>query len=163
MRNLSCTPALLRAMSLTFLVKRHEASAKNPTRSCVTSVAMDVYSCENQFIAGNSNRCVATGISIAMPEGHFGRLTDCLGFWQMFGIRVAREIITSDENEVLTVLLINTREIPFRVKKGDRIARVVFEKSPSDLLIADVDDLMEEEKEQQDDHLPILAESTTDS
>ncbi|KAI1306794.1 Deoxyuridine 5'-triphosphate nucleotidohydrolase [Halotydeus destructor] len=126
---------------------------------------MDVYSSENQFIGGNSHQCISTGISITVPEGHFGRVTDCFGFWQMFGIRVAREIINFDDNEILTVLLMNTSDIPFRVKKGDRIAQIVFEKSPADLLIADVEEDGATEREMErlcdQDDLPILAESTT--
>ncbi|KAI1293996.1 Deoxyuridine 5'-triphosphate nucleotidohydrolase [Halotydeus destructor] len=126
-------------MSLTFLVKTLEAGARHPTRAVVHCVALDVYSCEHQIIEKFSNQFVSTGMSLIVPEGHYGRVTDCIGFPEMFGIRVCGGILNPTDKSALKILLCNNRDIPFQVKQGDRIARIEIERSLADILVGEVE------------------------
>lgn len=65
---------------------------------------------------------VSTGISMAIPEGYYGRVAPRSGLAVKNFIDVGAGVIDSDYRGELKVLLFNFSEVDFEVKKGDRIA-----------------------------------------
>lgn len=62
--------------SARLLVRRNPACplAKIPTRGSSQAAGYDLYACEDALIPKGGRAVVQTGISIALPEGHYGRV-----------------------------------------------------------------------------------------
>ena len=71
---------------------------------------------------------VPTGFRIAVPEGYEGQVRPRSGLARDFGIVLpnAPGTIDSDYRGELKVILLNTGEKPFVVRRGDRIAQLVI-------------------------------------
>ena len=63
-------------MSMRLLVRKNPAYplAKLPTRGSAQAAGYDLYTCEDAMIPKGGRSVVQTGISIAIPEGHYGRV-----------------------------------------------------------------------------------------
>lgn len=70
---------------------------------------------------------IATGLRIALPEGHEGQVRPRSGLAARHGVTVLNAPGTIDEDYrgELVVLLINHGSEPFTVRHGDRIAQLV--------------------------------------
>jgi dUTP pyrophosphatase len=73
---------------------------------------------------------IPTGISIGIPEGYEAEVRPRSGLAVDFGITVlnAPGTIDADYRGEIKVILINLGNSPFEIKKGDRIAQIVFKK-----------------------------------
>ena len=63
-------------MSMRLLVRKNPAYplAKIPTRGSAQAAGYDLYACEDALIPKGGRAVVQTGIHIALPEGHYGRV-----------------------------------------------------------------------------------------
>jgi dUTP pyrophosphatase len=73
---------------------------------------------------------IDTGLYIGIPEGYEAEIRPRSGLAHKFGITVlnAPGTIDSDYRGEIKVLLINLGREPFTIKKGDRIAQMVFKR-----------------------------------
>jgi len=74
---------------------------------------------------------VPTGIAIAIPEGHAGFVQPRSGLALRHGVTCLNTpgLIDSGYRDELAVLLVNTDpEVPYRVRRGDRIAQLVVQR-----------------------------------
>ena len=73
---------------------------------------------------------VKTGLRIQLPEGHEAQIRPRSGLALKQGITVLNTPGTIDSDYVgeVGVILINLSDDPFKIKKGDRIAQMVFQK-----------------------------------
>lgn len=71
---------------------------------------------------------IPTGISVSIPEGFEAEIRPRSGIAQKFGVTVLNTpgTIDADYRGEVKVLLINLGENPFTVRKGDRIAQMIF-------------------------------------
>jgi dUTP pyrophosphatase len=71
---------------------------------------------------------IPTGIALAIPEGYEGQVRPRSGLALKHGITVlnAPGTIDSDYRNEVKVLLINHGGDPFEVRRGDRIAQLLF-------------------------------------
>jgi len=71
---------------------------------------------------------IATGISIEMPAGYEAQVRPRSGLAQKYGIGVLNSpgTIDADYRGEIKVILFNFGNKPFKIKKGDRIAQLVF-------------------------------------
>jgi dUTP pyrophosphatase len=113
-------------MSLKVL-KLHE-NAQLPTRGSEKSAGMDLYSSEGQVILPGRRGVIATGISIGLPEGVYGRVAPRSGLAVKNGIHVGAGVIDPDYNGEVKVVLYNFDDKPFVLKPGYRIAQLILEK-----------------------------------
>lgn len=62
--------------SVRFLVRRNPSYplARLPTRGSNQAAGYDLYAAEDALIPKGGRAVVQTGISIAIPEGHYGRV-----------------------------------------------------------------------------------------
>jgi dUTP pyrophosphatase len=112
-----------------------------PVRATAGSAGYDLYSVENDFSIkpGTIYKC-GTGISLNFPKDHYGRIAprSSLG---VKGIHVLGGVIDSDYRGEIIVLLYRlplVMTIPADVmviKKGDRIAQLIFEKVSLPVLV----------------------------
>ncbi len=89
----------------------------------------DLRSRESVNIGAGQRITVATGVSIALPEGYVGLVHPRSGLAAKHGITVLNAPGTVDAGYrgELAVTLLNTSSIDFQVNIGDRIAQLVIQ------------------------------------
>lgn len=88
----------------------------------------DLRSVEDTIITPNSRILVHTGLHMAIPNGYVGMVCPRSGFALKQGVTVlnAPGIVDSGYRGEVGVILLNTSEQTVTVRKGDRIAQMVF-------------------------------------
>ncbi len=89
---------------------------------------MDVVSAETVSIRPGGRHAVATGLSMAIPEGYEIQVRPRSGLALKHGITVPNTpgTIDSDYRGELKVILINHGEDSFPIQRGDRVAQLVL-------------------------------------
>jgi dUTP pyrophosphatase len=79
-------------------------------------------------LAPGQRRLVPTGLTMAIPEGCEGQVRPRSGLALKHGITVlnAPGTIDADYRGEVAVLLINHGDAPFELKRGERIAQLIF-------------------------------------
>jgi len=113
---------------LTFNVKKLSENATVPTKGTLFAAGYDLYAAEDAVICCGSRKLVKTNISMEITPGYYGRIAPRSGLAYKNGIDVLAGVIDSDYRGDIGVILYNTdKNIEFNVKKGDRIAQIIFE------------------------------------
>ena len=95
---------------------------------------MDVFSTIDCTIAPGDRAVIPTGIAIALPEGYVCLAHPRSGLAAKNGISIVNSpgTIDSGYRGEIKIILINTdKEQAFEIKRGDRIAQLVFQKFES--------------------------------
>ena len=123
---------------VTIPLLRHSPFAKIPTSGSVHSAGTDLYAClqteENQFqshpqqlvIAARGRAIVPTAISIAIPEGYYGRIAPRSSLAAKHGLDVGAGVIDSDYRGLVGVVIFNHSDHDYTVSHGDRIAQLII-------------------------------------
>lgn len=110
-------------------VKRlaHGEGLDLPRYATTGAAGMDIVSAEDVTIAPTSRHAVATGLSVAIPQGYEIQVRPRSGLAFKHGITVPNTpgTIDSDYRGELKVLLINHGTEEFAVARGDRVAQLV--------------------------------------
>lgn len=108
---------------------------------------MDVYSAEDYTLKPGERKIFSTGLKFEIPEGYELQVRPRSGLAAKYGITVLNSPGTLDfqYRGILGVILINHGKEDFEVKKGDRIAQIVFNKFETAELV-EVDELSETER-----------------
>ena len=109
-------------------VKKLISTAMLPKRGSEYAAGYDLYSAVDTIIAKKSKGLVSTGISIAIPEGNYGRVAPRSGLASKNFIDVGAGVVDVDYRGEVFVLLFNFSDDDFTVKQGDRIAQLIIEK-----------------------------------
>jgi dUTP pyrophosphatase len=116
---------------LTLQVKKLVPEAQLPKRGSEFAAGYDLTSVQDCSIPAGSKLLIKTGLSIAIPAGHYGRIAPRSGLAAKHFIDVGAGVIDADYRGEVQVLLFNLNREEggaFEVKKGDRIAQLVLEK-----------------------------------
>jgi dUTP pyrophosphatase len=111
---------------LTF--KRLSDTATLPTRNNPTDAGLDLYANETWNVHCGSTAMFTTGVAVAIPEGHYGRVAPRSGLAVKHGIDVLAGVIDSSYRGEIKVLLINHGGESITIEAGDRIAQLIIEK-----------------------------------
>jgi dUTP pyrophosphatase len=92
------------------------------------AAGMDVLAAEDVTLAPGARHAVATGFSVAIPEGYEIQVRPRSGLALKHGISVPNTpgTIDSDYRGELKVILVNLSAEPFQIARGDRIAQLVL-------------------------------------
>lgn len=71
---------------------------------------------------------VATGIRLALPEGHVGLIWPRSGLAVKHGLDCGAGVIDSQYRGEIKVLLFNHSTVDHSIRKGDRIAQLIIQK-----------------------------------
>ena len=107
----------------------------------------DLRSTTDLVLAAGPRALVGTGVRIAMPSGYVGLVHPRSGLAAKHGITVLNTPGTVDagyRGEIM-VTLINTSPDDFEIKRGDRIAQLVFQRVEQAVFVA-VTDLPQSER-----------------
>lgn len=118
--------------------KLHE-DAIIPTRGSKGAAGYDLYALEDSVLSVMKTTKVKTGIAVSVPVHCYGRIAprSSLG---VKGIIVHAGVVDSDYRGEIMVLLQSTEQ-EYTVKKGDRIAQLILEKYEYESVIMSTDDL----------------------
>lgn len=99
-----------------------------PSRAHAGDAGLDLVAAEDVVLAPGGRAAVATGWSVAIPEGMAGLVVPRSGNALRHGLTVANApgLIDSGYRGELKVILINLGADPFSVVTGDRIAQLVI-------------------------------------
>lgn len=123
------------------LIKLLEGT-KMPFKSSAGAAAYDLFSYEDIAIHLRTVRAISTGVSMEIEPGYFGRILPRSGLVIHNAITTDAGVINSDFRGIVKVCLKNIFDEHFIVKKGDKIAQIVFLKAESPQLVQ-VDKLSE--------------------
>lgn len=116
--------------NLNVLVRKIDGNAVIPQRKYWDDAGADLSSIEELTLAPGERRMVHTGLAIAFPAGYVCEVVPRSGLAAKHGITIvnAPGIVDSGYRGELMVILLNTGDEPFEIKKGDRIAQMLFKK-----------------------------------
>ncbi len=111
-------------------VKRlpHGEGLALPAYATEGAAGMDVLAAEDVVLPAGGRHAVATGLTVAIPEGYEIQVRPRSGLALKHGISVpnAPGTIDSDYRGELKVILINHGAEPFAIARGDRVAQLVL-------------------------------------
>ena len=117
-------------------VKKLSENATIPTQGSAFAAGYDLYAAEDSVVVCGSRKLIKTNISMEITPGYYGRIAPRSGLAYKNGIDVLAGVIDSDYRGDIGVILYNTdSNIDFSVKKGDRIAQIIFEACHSALFM----------------------------
>lgn len=124
-------------MQLSF--KKLHPAAQVPAQANPYDAGYDLYSVERTRLSGISSgaimpHCqdiVSTGISVAIPEGYYGRIAPRSGLAAKYGIDVLAGVVDASYRGELKVVLINLGDQMVTIEPGNRIAQLIIEKCHS--------------------------------
>jgi dUTP pyrophosphatase len=100
-----------------------------PAYATAGSAGVDLCAaCEELILEPGQRARVSTGLRLAIPEGYEGQVRPRSGLADRHGIGMvnAPGTIDSDYRGTIEVILINWGHEPFVIRRGDRIAQLVF-------------------------------------
>lgn len=106
----------------------HGEGLELPRYATDGAAGMDVVSAEAVTIEPSARHAVATGLSVAIPQGYEIQVRPRSGLALKHGITVPNTpgTIDSDYRGELKVIMINLGDEPFAIERGDRIAQLVL-------------------------------------
>lgn len=109
-------------------VKKFSENAIIPTQGTNFAAGYDLYAAEDALVVCGSRKLIKTNISMEITPGYYGRIAPRSGLAYKSGIDVLAGVIDCDYRGDIGVILYNTdKNIDFEIKKGDRIAQIIFE------------------------------------
>lgn len=109
-------------------VQRTCASAVLPKRESDGAAGYDLCSAHYVEVPAGTRVLVPTGLKIQIPAGHYGRILCRPSLAIMRGFAVGAEIIDSDFDREVMVLVFNHSNQNYLISPGERIALLVIEK-----------------------------------
>ena len=125
------------------LVRRLHPDAQMPAGAYEGDAGLDLASVEEAVLGPGERRTVATGLAVAIPDGHAGFVQPRSGLASRHGITVVNSpgLIDAGYRGELKVVLLNTDPAePFHIRPGDRIAQLVVLALPQ-VTVTEADDL----------------------
>lgn len=106
-------------------VTKLNAEAKLPTRAHADDAGLDLYSVSETTLRPHEPVRVPTGIAMAIEPGHVGMICDRSSLGAK-GIRVLGGVVDAGYRGEVQVILINLRNEPISLAKGDKIAQMLI-------------------------------------
>jgi deoxyuridine 5'-triphosphate nucleotidohydrolase len=99
-----------------------------PFRATEGAAGYDLVSAEDTVVPAHGKALVSTGLIIAVPAEHYGRIAPRSSLaWKNF-IDTGAGVVDSDYRGEVKVILYNHAAHDFTVKRGDKIAQLIIEK-----------------------------------
>ena len=114
-------------ISIAILRLPHGSDLPLPAYATVGAAGMDVVAAEDQDLAPGARHAVATGFSMAIPEGFEVQVRPRSGLALKHGVTCLNTpgTIDHDYRGEVKVILANLGGEPFEVRRGERIAQLV--------------------------------------
>lgn len=101
--------------------------AKIPERADSGASGYDLSSIENYTILPGERKLIKTGISLAIPPGWYGHISDRSGMAYKKGGHTMGKIIDENFRKEVCVIILNTdKKDPIHILAGERVAQIIF-------------------------------------
>lgn len=111
-------------------IKQRVKNMPLPAYQTEDASGLDLYAAigDSIFIQPGEIKLIPTGIMLSIPSGYEGQIRPRSGIALNYGISVLNTpgTIDADYRGEVNVILINMGKKTFRIKRGDRIAQLVF-------------------------------------
>jgi dUTP pyrophosphatase len=114
------------AATLSF--KKLDERAVLPSRGSLYSAGLDLYSIEDLSIQPKQRVLARTGLAVAIPEGHYGRIAPRSGLALRTGLDVLSGVIDADYRGEIGCLLYNTGDETIELPAQSKICQLIIEK-----------------------------------
>jgi dUTP pyrophosphatase len=106
-------------------VKSLSPDAKPPTRAHTGDAGLDLRSVQDVTLPPHEPVKIPTGIAMAIPQGFVGLICDRSSLGAK-GIRTLGGVVDAGYRGEVQVLLINLRNEPITLAKGDKVAQMLI-------------------------------------
>ncbi len=110
------------------MIKKLNSDAKLPSFALPGDAGMDLYSAVDAVLKPGEKISCPTGIAIKIPDGYVALYWDKGGVSQKFGIKILGGVHDSNYTGECLIGLVNLSQEDFIIKKGQKIAQVLFQK-----------------------------------
>ena len=117
-------------------IKKINPEAIIPHYSHDGDAGMDVYSCEDVLIKPGERFAVPIGLAIELPPGYVSLIWDKSGIALKQGITTMAGVIEHTYRGEHKILLFNTSNQDYKIKKGDKIAQLLIQP----IIIAEIEE-----------------------
>ncbi len=125
-------------------VKRLTPTAQLPVRGSAGAIGYDLFADIGAAfpIPRMARRAIPTGIAVAIPPGHYGRIAPRSGMALRDGIAVLGGVVDGDFRGEVRVILANLGDDCAAIMPGQRIAQLILERAsvPGVLEVDELDD-----------------------
>jgi dUTP pyrophosphatase len=105
-----------------------EGDGALPEYASAAAAGADLRAAEEVVLPPGGRAAVATGLAVAIPEGHVGLVWPRSGLAVRHGIDTLAGVIDSDYRGEVRVVLVNHGQEPFRIQPGDRVAQLLVQR-----------------------------------
>lgn len=109
-------------------IKKLEPEAKIPRFALEGDAGMDLFSVQNLTLRPQERISVKTGIAIKIPAGYAGLIWDKGGISHKKGVKTLGGVFDSNYTGEWLIGLVNLSKEEYLIKKGEKIAQVLFQK-----------------------------------
>ena len=99
-----------------------------PKRATDGSAGFDLYAAVPTSVAAGGRGIVLTGVKLAIPDGHYGRIAPRSSLAANLCIDVGAGVVDGDYRGEVGVLLVNHGASGHSVNAGDRVAQLILER-----------------------------------
>jgi dUTP pyrophosphatase len=111
------------------LVTRFHPKAILPKRKTQGSAGYDLYNCGDFTIPAYGKALIGTGLSVRIPDGHYGRIATRSGFGWNNMVSVGAGVIDSDYTGEVKIMLFNHSRFDVHViRQYEAIAQLIIER-----------------------------------
>mgnify|MGYP005698128289 CR=1 FL=1 len=112
-------------------IKKLNPEAVMPTKADPLDAGYDLYAAEDAMIEPHHRKTIKTGIAMAIPANHVGLVWPRSGLAVKNGIDVLAGVVDSGYRGEICAVLQNHGIHTMRIKAGDRVAQILFQKIES--------------------------------
>ena len=105
-------------------------TAKAPHKANSNDAGFDLYADEDAWVFAKQRTVIKTGISLEMPDNLAGLIWPRSGLSVKQGIDVLAGVVDAGYRGEIMVCLYNTSDDDVEIKRGDRIAQMIFQEVP---------------------------------
>ena len=107
--------------------KKLHPDAIIPSHLLHGDAGLDLHSVEDAVLNPNERRAIGTGLAFELPEGYVALIWDKSGLALKKGIKSMGGVIEHTYRGEYRIILLNTSDQPFEIKKGDKIAQMLVQ------------------------------------
>lgn len=107
--------------------KQLDPRAVLPTRGTMQSAGLDLFCIEDVKLEPQTRIGAKTGLSVAIPEGFYGRVAPRSGLAAKHGLDVLSGVIDADYRGEIICLLYNSGTEPLVLPAGSKICQLIIE------------------------------------
>lgn len=110
-------------------IKLLSSNSKIPTKVRDDDAGYDLYSIDEYIIKPMERTLVKTGVSLEIPSGYYGHISDRSGMALRKGAHCLGKVVDPSFRGEIGVIILNTDMYePIKIQSGDRIAQMIFKK-----------------------------------